>query len=92
VLRTHPNVADVAVVGVPGAGPHNQVIAIVVPRGEQQLEALAQHCRAHLKPEKFPDQLFWMPALPRTANGKVDRGALAASIQKRLQQPASQAV
>jgi acyl-coenzyme A synthetase/AMP-(fatty) acid ligase len=85
VLAAHPSVAEAAVLGILGSGGEEQVIAIVVPRGgKADLEAVAQHCRTYLRPEKFPNQLFWAESIPKTGPGKVDRPALRLSVSSRL--------
>jgi acyl-coenzyme A synthetase/AMP-(fatty) acid ligase len=87
VLARHSAVAEVAVVGVSLPGQETQLIAVMVPRGEAKLDEVAQHCRDHLPPEKFPNQLFWAEKLPRTGPGKIDRPALAAGLLKRFAAP-----
>ena len=89
VLSAHPNVLEAAVFGVPGTAGNDRVMAVIVPRGAADLDALAQHCRAHLPPEKFPNQLFWADAIPKTGPGKFDKSALRASILKRETSPAA---
>jgi acyl-coenzyme A synthetase/AMP-(fatty) acid ligase len=91
VLAQHPSVAEAVVVGVTPPGQEVQVIAVMVPRGKAQLEAVAQHCRERLPPEKFPNQLYWAEQLPRTGPGKVDRPALVAGLLKQLATIAPQA-
>jgi acyl-coenzyme A synthetase/AMP-(fatty) acid ligase len=73
VLVVHPSVAEVAIVGVPRPVRGDEMIAIVVPCGPAQHEALAQYCRARLPVERWPDRVFYAQALPRTASGKLDR-------------------
>jgi acyl-CoA synthetase (AMP-forming)/AMP-acid ligase II len=84
VLATHAGVAEAAVIGVPAPDGDSQVIAVIVPRGEAQLEAVAEHCRAHLPPEKYPNQLFWVESLPKTGPGKIDGVQLRSSVLMRL--------
>jgi fatty-acyl-CoA synthase len=73
VLRTHPGVADVAVVGAPHPKWVETPIAIVVPEadGEVTAEALLDHCRAHLAGYKKPSAVVFVDELPRNASGKV---------------------
>jgi len=85
VLVSHAGVAEAAVVGVPADGGDEQVVAVMVPRGEVDLKAVGEHCRAHLPAEKLPNQLFWVEALPKTGPGKVDKPALRTSLIERLQ-------
>jgi long-chain acyl-CoA synthetase len=90
VLASHPGVAEAAVIGVPGDAPdEEQVIAVLVRRGEVDLEAVAQHCRNQLPPEKHPNQLFWADTLPKIGPGKIDKPAIKASVIKQLKSAAS---
>ncbi|HWB81661.1 MAG TPA: AMP-binding protein, partial [Nannocystaceae bacterium] len=55
VLRDHPGVAEVAVIGVADAKWGERVVAVVVPRGGTPTrEQLASHCRAALADYKTP--------------------------------------
>jgi long-chain acyl-CoA synthetase len=74
VIAQHPTVQEVAAVGLPRAsGPGEEIVAVVVTRGEAQHEALAQHCRTKLPPERWPDRVFYTQSLPKTPGGKLDR-------------------
>lgn len=75
VIAAHPSVQEVAAVGLPRANgaPGEEIVAVVVARGEAQHESLAQHCRAKLPPERWPDRVFYAQALPKTPGGKLDR-------------------
>jgi fatty-acyl-CoA synthase len=76
VLITHPDVADVAVFGVPSARFGEEVKAVVQPRspdvaGETLAAALDAHCRAQLSPHKRPRSFDFRDALPRSPTGKL---------------------
>jgi acyl-CoA synthetase (AMP-forming)/AMP-acid ligase II len=82
-LAAHPDVAEVAVIGVPDRTWGEVVCAVVVPRpgGTPTLEALQRHCEARLAGYKKPRRLECMPALPRTAaTGQVQRALLVERI------------
>ncbi|MFN7195677.1 MAG: class I adenylate-forming enzyme family protein, partial [Hylemonella sp.] len=73
VLRTHPAVADVAVVGVPSERWGETPVAFVVRQPGQTIEAAAlqQWANERLgKTQRLAD-LRYLPELPRSAIGKV---------------------
>ncbi|WP_372666787.1 amino acid adenylation domain-containing protein [Amycolatopsis kentuckyensis] len=77
-LARHPAVAEVAVV-VAGAGIDARLRAVVVPRPGSRVTLLGMkaHCAAHLPKYMIVDEVVTAEELPRTANGKTDRAALA---------------
>jgi fatty-acyl-CoA synthase len=82
-LCTHPELADVAVVGVPDAQWGEIVCAVVVPipGANPSLELLQQHCEGRLAPFKRPRRIECVEALPRTAaTGQVQRALLVERI------------
>jgi O-succinylbenzoic acid--CoA ligase len=73
-LRAHPAVYDVSVVGLPDEEWGEVVGAALVPvEGELDLEALDAWLRERLTAAKLPRRWALRDALPRNANGKVDR-------------------
>lgn len=83
-LRAHPSVRDASVIGRPSSIIGEEIIAFVVARGAPRHEELAQHCRAVLTTERWPDQVFYIDALPHNAAGKVERLQLRALADARL--------
>ncbi|WP_433854931.1 acyl-CoA synthetase [Streptomyces kronopolitis] len=89
VLHAHPQVAEVAVIGLPDDHWIEAVTAVVVrrphdaggadagagPVGEQELIEAA---RARLAPFKAPKRVVFVDALPRNASGKVLKRELRA--------------
>lgn len=78
VLRRHPSVRDVAVIGLPDPRWGERVCAVVVPEAgprpaASELEALA---RRHLAGFKVPRRVELVAELPRNPTGKIDKAAL----------------
>jgi fatty-acyl-CoA synthase len=73
VLRGHPDVADVAVIGTPHPRWGEQVTAIVVRRDGAALDgdALAAFARERLAGFKMPRRIEFVASLPRNAYNKV---------------------
>jgi malonyl-CoA/methylmalonyl-CoA synthetase len=84
VLRDHPAVAEVAVVGVPDATWGERVVACVVPRPGRDTEcsedALRGFAKERLAPYKVPRQVVLMQELPRNAVGKVLKPELRSKL------------
>lgn len=81
LLIQHPEVADVAVIGVPHAEMGEEVKAVVQPKnwndaGPDLAARLIAHCRDHLSPIKCPRSVDFDPALPRHETGKLYKQAV----------------
>jgi malonyl-CoA/methylmalonyl-CoA synthetase len=79
-LRTHPVIAECAVVGISDPEWGERVSAAIELRSEcaLTLEDLQQWARERLAPYKIPRALAAVPALPRNAMGKVVKPEVAA--------------
>ncbi|WP_405900414.1 AMP-binding protein [Streptomyces sp. NBC_00727] len=79
-LLRHPDVAEAAVVGQADELRGRIVAAYVVLREGSALSAdeLRTFMRAELAPHKCPRRITFLPALPRTATGKLQRFRLRA--------------
>ncbi|MGE0232369.1 MAG: AMP-binding protein [Flavobacteriaceae bacterium] len=76
VLAGHPDVADVAVFGIPHAVFGEQVHALVVPRegvaaDDALTERLIAFCRDEIGKIKSPRSFEYADALPRSETGKI---------------------
>lgn len=79
VLRGHPSVREAIVLAREEAAGDKQLVAYVVGRdGEVSVSALREHLSAKLPGYMVPAALVALLRLPLTANGKIDRAALAA--------------
>ena len=76
-LLAHPAVRDAAVVArADGSGAASLVGYVVPAAGEPSADALRAHLGTRLPGYMVPGTLVFLDALPVTASGKVDRGAL----------------
>jgi acyl-CoA synthetase (AMP-forming)/AMP-acid ligase II len=82
VLREHPAVEDVAVVGVPHDRWGETPVAFVV--GASSEPALIEHCRQRLASYKKPTTVHFVTELPRNAAGKVLKRELRAPQANQL--------
>jgi fatty-acyl-CoA synthase/long-chain acyl-CoA synthetase len=73
VLECHPDVYDVAVIGVPSEEWGESVHAVVVPVPGRALDAeqVVAHAREHLAGYKIPRSVSFAQELPRTGSGKI---------------------
>ena len=81
LLIKHPQVMDVAVVGVPNEDWGEEVKAVVQPisadlAGPELAESLMAHCRAHLAAFKCPRSIDFDMNLPRHPTGKLYKKAV----------------
>jgi acyl-CoA synthetase (AMP-forming)/AMP-acid ligase II len=87
VMRTHPDVEDVAIIGLPDAKWGERIVAVVVNRAEPRPEALRQFVRERLRSTKTPEEIVYRPALPYTETGKLLRRALKLELSKTASAP-----
>lgn len=92
VLRDHPAVLEVAVVGVPDETWGDRVVACVVPRSGMGADCTTELLRAFAKqtlaPYKVPREVVCMPDLPRNAVGKVLKAELLRLLAARANRKA----
>lgn len=77
-LYSHPDVIDVAVIGVPHEKWGERPVAHVVRSGGSSVteDELREHVRGRLSGFKVPDTVTYSDELPRTATGKVRKNLL----------------
>ncbi|MFC6384128.1 hypothetical protein ACFP47_08695 [Nesterenkonia lacusekhoensis] len=79
-LYSHPEVQDVAVVGISHDkwGERPLAYVVQVPESTVDEDQLRQHCAEHVAKFKVPDRIEFVAELPRTATGKVRKHTLRA--------------
>jgi O-succinylbenzoic acid--CoA ligase len=81
VLLQHPDVADVAVMGVDDDVWGQRIVAVVVQRSRPlRLDQLQVWCDSRLPAEALPRQLVVVADIPRLSSGKIDRMALRSLV------------
>jgi acyl-CoA synthetase (AMP-forming)/AMP-acid ligase II len=81
VLRTRPEIADVAVLGLPCSQWGEKVAAVIVsPDGKADLVELAAFVRSQLRSTKTPEAWYFRDELPYNETGKLLRRVLKAEL------------
>ena len=83
VLIEHPQVRDVAVVGVEDPQWGQAIVAVVVPRTgvDPDPEELREYVRKSLRGSRTPDRVVFRDELPTTATGKVLRREIIETLE-----------
>lgn len=78
LLLEHPDVAEVAVVGLPDDKWGEIVACFIRPREHQELDPIELHsyCRQHIAPHKTPVVWCRVDDMPLTGSGKIQKFAL----------------
>ena len=85
VISLHPNVAEVAAIGVPSKHSGEAVKVFIVRRNKALTEEMVKTlCRKHLTNYKVPKYIEFIDKMPKTNIGKIQKKALRAmEYQKR---------
>lgn len=83
-LADHPDVAEVAVTEIHVRDDVSVIAAFVVPKeaSEPDAASILAHAEKRLAAYKRPREIVFVETLPRTANGKIMRRALAVAFQR----------
>ena len=77
-LLAHAQIGEAAVVAA-GEAMSARLVAFLIHKGDGKppsLIALKQHCAGRLPRSMIVDAVRWLPEMPRTGNGKIDRRRL----------------
>ena len=80
VLRTHPAVREVAVLGLPDAEWGERVVACLVAEPQPETAALDAWCLERIARFKRPRAYVFLTALPKNAYGKILKRELRAQL------------
>jgi acyl-CoA synthetase (AMP-forming)/AMP-acid ligase II len=85
-LLAHPAVTEAAVVDMPSADLGEDVAAFVCVTRHVSSDELKSFCGGKLAPYKIPSRFEFVPDLPRTSMGKIDKEALKQSLHRRTEE------
>jgi acyl-CoA synthetase (AMP-forming)/AMP-acid ligase II len=83
-IHKHPEVAEVAVIGVPDSlrGELPKAFVVLKEGSKVTEDGLRYFCREHLAHFKIPHYFEFMTLLPKNRAGKIDKEKLRATINK----------
>ncbi|WP_063130971.1 AMP-binding protein [Nocardia fusca] len=78
VILSHPDVLEVAVVGIPDEKWGERPKAFVVPKGKKRIaeSGIIAHVKSHIASYKAPGSVEFVDDLPKTSTGKVKKNEL----------------
>lgn len=83
LLRQHPGVTAAAVIGAPDPQLGERVVAYLEGTAVKKHELRGYLRQRGLATFKWPEIFYWLPALPLTAVGKIDKASLRLDLQER---------
>jgi long-chain acyl-CoA synthetase len=71
-------VKEVAVLGIPDAIMGESIVVFVTTHGSVQLseKEIQRECMTHLEPFMIPQKVVFLPEMPKSSNGKIDKKEL----------------
>jgi acyl-coenzyme A synthetase/AMP-(fatty) acid ligase len=75
-LLALPGVSDAAVLGIPDAARGESLLACLVARAGMTREEVMTFLRERVAAYKLPRRILFLPELPRSERGKLDRRML----------------
>lgn len=85
-ILDHPNVLDVAVVGVDDETRGESIVAVVVfkPNTKASLDELKDVCGKQLTPYQLPRSMLVLKEMPRNTMGKLDKKNIKQIVNEKL--------
>jgi long-chain acyl-CoA synthetase len=85
VIYNHPDIVEVAVLGVPDPNQGEAVASYVVSKNPNlTVEQLLAYCKEHLAKYKVPSVIEFIDELPKNTTGKILRMALKAQVAQKV--------
>ncbi|WP_099157309.1 fatty acid--CoA ligase family protein [Virgibacillus ndiopensis] len=82
VLYTHPDISEVAVIGIPDTNTGEAVMCFVVSSDSTLTEeVLIEFCKGHLAGYKVPAKIEFLDELPKNTTGKILRRNLKERVE-----------
>jgi fatty-acyl-CoA synthase len=74
-LMHHPDISDVAVIGIPDPKYIEAVCAVIIKKVNSIIteQDVVQYCKEHLASYKKPKKVHFVDHIPRTASGKIQK-------------------
>lgn len=74
ILTEHPNIAEIAIIGVADPKWGETGLAVVVTRdgGDMTIESISEFCRGRVAKFKLPTRVVTVPSIPHHDSGKRD--------------------
>jgi len=82
-ISEHPDVGDVAVIGLPDEKWGEAVTAVIVRRHDVSVEAIVEHSRSLIAGYKTPRHVFFVDEMPRLPSGKINKVELRQRFKDR---------
>jgi acyl-CoA synthetase (AMP-forming)/AMP-acid ligase II len=71
-------IKEVAVIGIPDAFLGESIVAFITTHDQFQMNEkdIQRHCMANLEPFMVPQKIIFLPEMPKSSNGKIDKKEL----------------
>ncbi|HEX7928022.1 MAG TPA: AMP-binding protein [bacterium] len=85
-LLGHPDIQQVAVVGLPDARLHEVAVAYVIPKSAGKLtpQGLIEYCKGKIASFKVPRHVVLVEELPMTSSGKIQKAKLRDAAKQQI--------